>query len=93
MTRHPRMGAAQQPAVAVRKLVESKAIRETSLCASLLLVNRRFTGVNLLIPLAHHRGDWFWEENGVRGKVIVQQLREAVARNSFSVAADLGLAI
>ena len=30
MTRPPRMGAAGKPEVAVRKLVESKAIRETS---------------------------------------------------------------
>jgi hypothetical protein len=63
MTRRPGTEAIQQPAVAVRKLVESKAIRETSLCVSLLLVSCRFTGVNLLIPLAHHRGDWFWEES------------------------------
>ena len=67
MTRRPGTEAVQQPAVAVRKLVESKAIRETSLCVSLLLVSCRFTGVNLLIPLAHHRGDWFWEESSDPG--------------------------
>jgi hypothetical protein len=30
MTCHPRMGAAQLPEVAARRLVENKAIRETS---------------------------------------------------------------
>ncbi len=41
VTRQPRMGAAQLPEVAVRRLVESKAVREKSLCDCRLKVYER----------------------------------------------------
>jgi hypothetical protein len=52
VTRHPRMGAAQQPAVAVRELVETRAAKRKIPSRRLLPSNRRLTNVNLLIPLA-----------------------------------------
>ena len=52
VTRHPVSGAAEQPAVAVRELVETRAAKEKISSAGCCGTPARLTQVNLLIPMA-----------------------------------------
>jgi hypothetical protein len=51
VTRHPVSAAAQQPGVAVREPVESRAAKEKIILRGLLESAAKLTAVNLLIPL------------------------------------------